>query len=176
VDAGDAEPEDDPGEPDLDVPEWLLRGEQPPQTADDEELPPDKAPGHLRSAKAGRNAGKPRTRVRVTATVRKDVQAKIGFVLYPAGQVWSVRDPFCGGTFLQQVPDISEAMADLVCDSPDLLAWFTGPAGGFMKYFKLIMAVQPVAMAVWAHHIAHGPQPAYPQDAQQPPQMPAYAA
>ena len=43
-----------------------------------------------------------------------------------------------------------------------------------MKYFRLLMAVQPVAVIVWAHHMAHAQ--IIPADAQQPPQQQAYAA
>jgi|SRR5215469_8394661 len=161
IDVGEAEPladEDGPAADDQ-IPQWVLDGaDGPPPGSDEDDRPVRQAsqPGHLSAPRAGRQAGKPRTaKVRVTATVRKDVQAKIRFVLLPAANVWKVRDPICGSVFEAQEPDISEALAELVCDSADLLAWFTGPAGGFMKYFKLLMAVQPVAMAVWAHHVAH---------------------
>ena len=137
-----------------------------------EEVTPDKPPGRLREPRS-RTPTTSAKRVRLTAAVRKDVEAKIRFVLVPAGQVWQARDPWCGGAFSQQEPEVSSALAEIVCDSPDLLAWFSGPAGGFMKYFRLFMALQPVAMTVWMHHLRHVELPA---DAQQPPQMPAYAA
>lgn len=137
------------------------------------EIPADRPAGRLKEPRGKTSAAK--TRIRVTAAVKRDVHAKIRFGLVPAGRVWQARDPVCGGTFLMQEPEISTALADIVCDSPDLLAWFTGPAGGFMKYFNLIMALQPVALTMWAHHIAHlGDQGE--MDGQQPPQMPAYAA
>ena len=138
------------------------------------EIPADRPAGRLKERPApGGGRGTGRAKVRVTALTRRDVEAKIRFVLHPAGQVWSARDPVCGGTFAVQEPEVSSALAEIVCDSPDLLAWFTGPAGGFMKYFRLVMALQPVGLAVWAHHVAHL-APA--MDGQQPPQMPAYAA
>lgn len=125
--------------------------------SDDGELPgltPDPEPAHIRPQRGRQTSDRaPKQRApRVTATIRKDVEAKISFVLTPAGHAWSARDPVCGTTFLGQVPDISDALADIVCDSPDLLAWFTGPAGGFMKYFKLFMALAPVGFAVSGHH------------------------
>jgi len=104
------------------------------------------------------------------------VHAKIRFVLMPAGRAWASRDPLCGGTFARQEPEISDALAEIVCDSPDLLRWFTGPAGGFMKYFRLLMALEPVALTLWGHHVAHGQVVLAEGEAQQPPQMPAYAA
>ena len=137
-----------------------------------EELTPDRPAGRLREPR--RTTTTSGRRIRVTATIRKDIEAKIRFVLVPAGQIWAARDPICGGTFAHQEPLVSESLAEIVCDSPDLVAWFTGPAGGFMKYFKLAAALQPVGMAVWAHHVTHAV--AMPEDAQQPPQHPAYAA
>lgn len=117
----------------------------------DEEIPPDAPPADLKDAKGG-----PRKRgPRVTATVRKDINAKISFGLEIPGQVWAARDPWCGGTFIVQRPAIADALTDIVCDSQDLVEWFTGPAGGFMKWFKLLAALQPVAVTVYGHHVAH---------------------
>lgn len=138
--------------------------------AQGQEIPADKPAGRLKE-RGGKTA--PSARIKVTAATKRDVHAKIRFALVPAGKVWQARDPLCGGTFVAQEPEVSDALADIVCDSPDLLAFFTGPAGGFMKYLKLMAALQPVALTVWAHHIAHA---AVELDGQQPQQMPAYAA
>jgi len=178
IDAGEAIPEPGPDGPvrtvypddDLELPDWLMNGDPPPAEPEPE-VAADKPPGRLRDRPSSGRSGK--SKVRITATIRKDIEAKIRFVLMPAGQMWAIRDHVCGVTFAQQEPVISEALAEIICDSPDLVAWFTGPAGGFMKYFKLLMALQPVGLAVWAHHIAHAVQF---EDGQQPPQQPAYAA
>jgi hypothetical protein len=173
LDAGEADPDEPeaPGEPGgFDVPDWVSEGSDGPPGP---EITADKPPGRLAEPRAsGRQSGKARTRV--TAGIRKDVEAKIRFVLLPAGQAWAIRDAPCGGTFARQEPEISAALAEIVCDSPDLLAWFTGPAGGFMKYFRLLMACQPAAVTVWMHHMAHAEVVA--GDPTQPPQQPAYAA
>jgi len=128
---------------------------------EDDDLTEDAEPAHVASSRKNRErAGRPsRTgaRIRVTATVRKDVEAKIRFVAVPAGRMWASSDPVCGGTFCQQEPEISSALAEIVCDSPDLLAWFTGPQGKYMKFFNLFMACVPVGMAVYGHHLAHRP-------------------
>jgi hypothetical protein len=42
-----------------------------------------------------------------------------------------------------------------VCDSPDLVAFFTGPGGAFMRYLALGAAVMPVVQVVAAHHVYH---------------------
>lgn len=91
---------------------------------------------------------------KLSPRVRKDVQAKLGLMLSMLAGTWRMRDPLCGGTALEQVPDISDALADIICDSPDLVAWFTS-TGNFMKWLKLLMAVQPVAMVGLQHHVLH---------------------
>lgn len=130
--------------------------------ADQSEPPDDPEPGHVDTGKAkrsrrGKDKGpsQPVEPIKVTAAVRKDVAAKIRFITKPVAELWNMRDPVCGGITVQQEPEISAAMADIVCDSPDLLAFFTGPAGGFMKYVRLMMAAQPVAIAWWAHRQVH---------------------
>jgi hypothetical protein len=173
LDAGEAYPDDQPPELGDDLPDWLLNGSDGPPAPEEPEITADRPPGRISEPRtSGKRSGKANTRV--TANLRKDVEAKIRFVLMPAGQAWSIRDQICGGTFLQQEPEISAALAEIVCDSPDLLAWFTGPAGGFMKYFRLLMAIQPVAMTAWAHHARHAQF--MPADPNQPPQQQAYAA
>lgn len=175
LDAGEASLDGDgqDGEIGDDLPDWLTSGQGGPPAPEEPEIPADRPPGRLGEKASGKGGAKGKTRI--TATLRKDVHAKIRFVLYPAGQAWQIRDQPCGGTFVQQEPEISAALAEIVCDSPDLLAWFTGPAGGFMKYFRLVMAVQPVAFMLWSHHVAHV-QLVPAGDPNQPQQQPAYAA
>ena len=125
---------------------------------------------------AGGGQRRSQSRVRVTASVRKDIDAKLRLMLMVPGKLWEIRDPLCGGTFMRQEQDIAAALTSIVCDSADLVAFFTGPAGGFMKYLELLTALQPVAMMIWAHHIAHSIT-LPPQDGQQPqPDMARYAA
>jgi hypothetical protein len=106
-------------------------------------------------------------RGKVTASIRGDISAKISFALEIPGQLWKARDPICGGTFVEQRPDIADALTDIVCDSPDLVAFFAGPGGAFMKYMKLAAACWPVATVVMAHHVYHSLEE-QPVDAQQP--------
>jgi hypothetical protein len=117
-----------------------------------EEIPADPAPGPIRDRGGkGRKAAAPR----VTVATRKDIEAKFGLMVEIPGRIWATRDPYCGGMFLQQAPDISAVAVDLIVQSPDLVAWFTGVGGGFMLWLNLITACQPVLYTVWAHHIAH---------------------
>lgn len=142
----DLSEEIDLGEPPEQGPPWYGPGGPPVEDV----LPPDAPPADLKDAKRP-----PRRAPKVTATLRKDISAKISLGLEIPGRVWAARDPYCGGTFVQQRPAIADALTDIVCDSPDLVEWFAGPAGGFMKYLTLAAALQPVAVVVYGHHVAH---------------------
>jgi hypothetical protein len=120
----------------------------------------DEGPGHARkdwrkqqqSGRAPKGGGRA---VRVTVSIRADISAKISMPLEIGGQIWAARDPLCGGRFLDQRPAIADAFTDIVCDSADLVAFFTGPGGAFMKYLNLGAALWPVAEMVAAHHVYH---------------------
>lgn len=139
------------------------------------DLPPDPPPA------APRDIPQPRGKhARVTATVRRDIEAKVGMMLEIPARVWEARDPWCGGAFVGQLPATRAAFTDLVCESPDMVAWFTGVGGGFMKWLNLLVALQPVGVTYFAHHISHsiGEQPEHGGQAQAAGQVPAssYAA
>lgn len=109
---------------------------------------------------------------RITATIRGDIDAKISFALEIPGRVWQARDPVCGGTFIAQRPEISSALTEIVCQSADLVAWFTGSGGQFMLWLNLAAACWPVLTVVQAHHVFHSIE-----DGEQPqPDMSRYAA
>lgn len=93
--------------------------------------------------------------IRITAGIRADIGAKIAMPLTIGGGIWAARDPLCGGRFLDQRDPIVDALTDIVCDSADLVAFFTGPGGAFMKYLNLGAAVWPVVEMVAAHHVYH---------------------
>lgn len=130
-------------------------GEAPaPSPADDD------GPGHARKGwgkqrQGGRAPRGPVRALRVTAGIRADINAKISMPLEIFGQIWKARDPLCGGTFVQQRPEIAESFTDIVCDSADLVAFFTGPAGKFMKYLNVGAALWPVIEIGAAHHVYH---------------------
>ena len=92
---------------------------------------------------------------RVTASVRTDIGAKISFALEIPGRIWQARDPTCGGTFVEQRPAIADALTEIVCQSPDLVAWFSGSGGQFMLWLNLAAACWPVGTMVMAHHVYH---------------------
>jgi len=119
---------------------------------------PDEPPGH-----AGRDwQQKPRTRTRaktgppkLTQAIRGDILAKISLGLEIPGRVWQARDPVCGTAFVEQRPEIAQSLTQIVCQSPALVEWFTGPGGAFMLYLDLMAAVWPVVTMMLAHHVYH---------------------
>jgi len=118
------------------------------------ELGPDPEPASLRDDRRPPSSS---ARPTVKAGVRRDIQAKVSLPLEMGGQLWRARDPICGGTFVEQRPAIADALTDIICQSADLIDFFTGPAGGFMVYLKLAAALWPVVELVLAHHIfGHG--------------------
>ena len=151
-DAGMIEPEPVPG-----IPAWVTDPPPPPEDTDEapEDVPSDPPPAHVAPEARGGGGKAPRKTVRLNAATRKDIEAKIGIMIEVPGRIWQARDPWCGGAFVSQAPDIRVALAELVCQSPDLVAWFAGVGGGFMLWLNLIMALQPVGLTVWAHHVSH---------------------
>jgi hypothetical protein len=146
-DLGEIYPEGD-WQPGLDEPEPGEAGPPP-------ELPPDEPAAPIpRGGKPrrGRQQAKPQ---RVTAAIRGDIEAKLGLMLTIPGNVWAIRDPVCGGTFMQSEPRIRAATLELVLQSPDLIQFFIGAGGGFMLWLNLLTACQPVLVTIWAHHVAH---------------------
>ena len=126
-----------------------------------EGLSDDSGPAHASREfrKRARGGGKRPAPGRVTPAIQRDINAKIEFALMIPGTIWQARDSLCGGTFVQQTPEIAEAFTEIVIDSPDLVAFFTGPGGTFMKILKLGAACMPVAQVVTAHHVYHSIEP-----------------
>ena len=97
----------------------------------------------------------PKKPTRITAAVRGDIDAKISFALEIPGRIWQARDPVCGTVFVEQRPEISGALTEIVCQSPDLVAWFAGGGGQFMLALNLMATLWPVVTVVMAHHVYH---------------------
>lgn len=120
------------------------------------------SPGPAHTRREWRRSSKRRSRPRpalkaprLTATVKADVDAKISFALEIPGRLWAAKDPVCGAAFVEQRPEISAALTEIVCNSPDLLAWFTGAGGGYLLYLNLLATCWPVATLWLAHHVYH---------------------
>jgi hypothetical protein len=116
---------------------------------------------------------------RVTAAMRRDIAAKIAIPFTVSGAIWEARDPLCGGAFNAQRSALAADLAALACDSPWWVQFFTGPAGGYMRYIQLAADVWPVVEMILAHHVLHrvGQPPAGgqgPADATTPPPAPDF--
>lgn len=125
-----------------------VNGDPPLEPAPD--LDPDPDPRHPKRGAALRLAAA----AKVTAAVRKDIKAKTALFLSVPATAFEQRDPVCGAVALEVVPDVAEALTDIFCDSPDVVAFFTSAGGGFMKWMQLAVAIQPLAQIAYAHHIA----------------------
>jgi hypothetical protein len=96
---------------------------------------------------------KPRTTIRVTASVRRDVEGKLALLFGIMGQTWSLADPLCGTALAEAGPDMAKKYMPLICQSPDIVKWMT-KGGNFLLWIDAIMATWPVIQAIFAHHIA----------------------
>jgi hypothetical protein len=104
----------------------------------------------------------------VSRAVKKDIQGKIALAGGLLAGAWQTRDPLCGGAASDAMPAISEALTDILCDSPDVVRWFTS-GGSYMKWLNLLLAVQPVLQVAVQHHVLHTADTDEPPfDAQQP--------
>jgi hypothetical protein len=132
--------EDPPGRPDATSPPD--GGAGPAYTSDPEPRRP-------------KSSGSTRARPpKVTADVRKDIRGKTALFLTIPAAYFERRDPVCGEVALAQVPAVADDLADIFCDSPDVVAFFTSTGGGFMKWLKLATDLQPVLEIMYFHHIA----------------------
>jgi len=89
-----------------------------------------------------------------SARLRKDIRAKTAMFLLIGGKAWQSRDSYCGGVFVDQIPEISDKLTAIFVDSPDVVKWFTA-SGKWMKWLDLAMALEPVFSAGVAHHVTH---------------------
>lgn len=106
------------------------------------------------SAAASSSARGGQRGARVTVAVKKDVTAKVAFMLgLPAG-MWKMADQHCGTVAVESVPGVAETLGEIICDSPDLVKWFTS-GGNYIRYLELVTRLQALAVAVYQHHIAH---------------------
>ncbi len=135
-------------------------------------LPPPRAddgPAHARRDWHARDKTPKGRPPKVTASVRSDIEAKIGFGLTIPAHMWQARDPWCGGAFVQQLPAIAATLTSWVCRSSALVEWFTSPAGsGFVLLLDSAAAFGPVFSAVMAHHVYHTAGDEPPADSLQP--------
>jgi hypothetical protein len=97
-------------------------------------------------------ASPPADAIRITAAVRRDIEGKLAFWLSMGIDMWQMLDPYCAGVAADNVDKVSRKAAPLICQSPDLVRWFSR-ANGFMLWTELGMSVKPIIAAVIAHHV-----------------------
>jgi hypothetical protein len=96
---------------------------------------------------------KPKTTMRITPSIRRDVEGKLTFAMALGGQVWIMADPYCGNTFVENTDNIAKKLTPIICQSPDVVKWLT-KSSNFILYIDLFMAMWPVLQMIFAHHIA----------------------
>jgi hypothetical protein len=119
----------------------------------DPELPPDPAPapvGSSFSLPVVVSSGK------VTPALKKRISAELEAYIEMAALPLVMSDPHCGTAIHEQAKPMADAIAQILSRYPEIAHKFMA-AGVFGDWLKLLMAVRPVVMAVYSHHIA--PQP-----------------
>lgn len=129
----------------------------PPANLDEARDRAAKLPGsaHLRRNRRGsqaKPAGQTEPDIKVTPKVIGDIEGKLAFWLGLTAEPWAVADPYCGKAYADQVPEIAKKLAPIVCQSPDLVRWFS-KSSTFIMWTELGIAVRPVATAVIKHHV-----------------------
>jgi hypothetical protein len=110
----------------------------------------DAAPGAKRRGRPAGSKNTPRTPRK--PPLQAELEANIFLLSSMGGQMWTMRDPTCGPVLVGQSKLIAEALAEILCDYPDVAARML-KVTDFGKYAKLFLAVQPVAASVAAHHV-----------------------
>jgi hypothetical protein len=133
----------------------------PPASLDEarERVGRDPEAAHLVQRRGRSARGKPRqdkpaeqAPVKVTRAVRDDITGKLAFWLSIPAEPWMRVDPYCGGAYADQIDQIALKAAPLICQSPDLVRWFS-KSSTFIMWTELGIACRPVVEAVIAHHV-----------------------
>lgn len=138
---------------------WTSRRAEAPQRHDDDDIDmgpferdvagddPPPAYANVRPQKIRK------TPPRVTAKTKADLTASVGLVGMLVLPPIVAKDPYCGGVLTENFQKIAEALVPLLCRSERVVSFFTEEASDWMLWFKLAMALTPVAVAVGRHHI-----------------------
>lgn len=88
----------------------------------------------------------------VTKKVAADIQGKVAFLLSMPASMLATVDPICFPVLLEQTPEISAKLTPIICQSPDMVKFFT-KGSGFILWLNLAVSVWPVIQVIIAHHI-----------------------
>ncbi len=91
--------------------------------------------------------------MRITPSIRRDVEGKLAFAMGLGGQFWIMADPMCGSVFVDNADNIAKKLTPIICQSPDVVKWLT-KSSSFILYVDLFMAFWPVLQMMFAHHVA----------------------
>ena len=94
-----------------------------------------------------------KTPPKVTTKTKNDMTAAVGMVGMILLPPITRSDPYCGGALTDNFQSIADALVPLLCRSERVVAFFTDDASDWMLWFKLAIALAPVAVAVGKHHI-----------------------
>lgn len=109
---------------------------------------PDDAPPKVQT-----ESDKPKPTVRITASVRKDIEGKLAFVFGMSGEIWGMVDPVCGMALSEHGATMAKQYTPIVCQSPQMVRALT-KGGNFVLWVNAFMATLPVLQIIFAHHIA----------------------
>lgn len=97
---------------------------------------------------------KPKTTVKITAAIRRDIEGKLALGFGMLGETWSIIDPLCGQTLVEHGPNMAKKYTPLLCQSPEVVKWMT-KSGNFLLWVDALMATWPVIQIAAAHHVMH---------------------
>lgn len=95
----------------------------------------------------------PKTPVRITKKTKDDIAASCGMVGMIVLPMVNSRDPYCGGVLTENFAAITDALVPILCRSQTVVNFFSADTSDWMLWFKLAMAMAPVAAAVGRHHV-----------------------
>lgn len=156
----------DPDQPEVTIPDDAS------ELVPDDVLPADPKPGKRSRARLPRPAT---STTKTTAAQKKQVEDSLLLLMTVIGGGISLRDRVCGPAITEQAGAVAKAAVPIICRNPALLAWFVGGAG-FMDFFALLVALQPVLGTAWSHHVTKTPTAAHDHEGVAPVDYSAYAA
>lgn len=89
----------------------------------------------------------------VTKQIAEDIQGKLAFLLSMPTAMLAPLDPVCMPVIQQNIPQVTAALVPIICQSPDMVKFFTKGAG-FILWLNLGVAMWPIIQVIIAHHLS----------------------
>jgi hypothetical protein len=138
---GNREPEGPPPPSDLDEARDRARKARPTR---------GKRPGWAGSSRKPRTA---KAAPAVTRAERADMEGKLALLLSVPATAVSMVDPACGQAAADALDNIVRKAMPLIVQSPSAVRWLASNTT-VVLWLDLLLALQPVAVMFWAHHVA----------------------